>query len=50
MSEMALQLIAQAKKERWKQLDLGRTGIVGAVPDEVGELEDLEELVLCDEW
>ncbi len=50
MSEMALQLIAQAKKERWKRLDLGRTGILGAVPHEVGELEHLEELILSDKW
>jgi internalin A len=50
MSEMALGLIRRAKAERWKRLDLGRTGIVGAVPEEVGELEDLEELNLSDKW
>ena len=38
MSEMALELIARAKRERWKRLDLGNCGIVGAVP---------EELVIC---
>jgi internalin A len=50
MSEMALRLIAQAKRERWKRLDLGNCGIVGAVPEEVGELEDLQELILSEEW
>jgi internalin A len=50
MSEMALQLIAQAKKERWKRLDLGHCGIIGKVPDEVAELEDLEELILSNFW
>jgi internalin A len=46
MSEMALRLIAQAKKVRSKTLDLGNCGIVGQVPDEVGELAYLEELIL----
>jgi internalin A len=47
---MALDLIRKAKAERWKRLDLGRTGIIGAVPDEVGELEDLEELILSNDY
>lgn len=50
MSEMALKLIALAKAEGWKTLDLGRCGIVGAVPEEIGELEQLEDLILSDTW
>lgn len=50
MSEMALRLIAQAKREGWKSLDLGNCGIIGQVPDEVGELADLEALVLSGDW
>lgn len=50
MSEMALELIRRAKAEGWKRLDLGNCGIVGAVPEEIGELEELEELILSDEW
>ena len=53
MSEMALKLIARAKAEGLKRLDLGRTGISGAVPEEVGSLDQLEKLILSDhcwEW
>lgn len=50
MSEMALQLIRQAKAEGWKTLDLGNTGIVGEVPAEIWELTELEELILSDAW
>ncbi len=45
MSQLALQLIAQAKKENWKSLDLGRTGL-REIPEEVFELTELEELRL----
>lgn len=47
---MALELIARAKREGWKRLDLGNCGIVGSVPEEIGELEDLEVLILSAEW
>lgn len=47
MSKLALQLIAQAKKENWKSLDLGRTGL-REIPEEVFELTELEELWLSD--
>lgn len=50
MSEMALELIRKAKAEGAKFLDLGNCGIVGALPDEVGELEELEELYLSSKW
>jgi internalin A len=50
MSEMALELIRQAKAEGWKRLDLGKTGIVGEVPAEIWELEELEELILAGIW
>jgi hypothetical protein len=50
MSEMALELIRKAKAEGWKTLDLGNTGIVGEVPAEIWELEELEELILSDKW
>jgi internalin A len=48
MSEMALELIRKAKAEGWKRLDLGNCGIVGALPEEIGELVDLEELIISD--
>lgn len=49
MSEMALRLIARAKREEWTELDLGNCGIVGEVPVEIGELEHLETLILGNE-
>ncbi len=45
---MALDLIRRAKQEHWETLDLGMTGIVGQVPDEIGDLERLLQLKLCD--
>ncbi len=50
MSEMALNLIRKAKAEKSKTLDLGNCGIVGAVPEEVGELLYLETLILSNAW
>lgn len=50
MSKYASRLIAQAKAEGWKRLHLGKTGIDGAVPEEIWELDELEELILGDFW
>ncbi len=50
MSEMARRLIEQAKKDKSKILDLGNCGIVGALPEEVGELYWLEHLNLSGDW
>ncbi len=45
MSQLALDLIRQAKREGWKSLDLGRTGLTDDnIPDELFELTELEEL------
>lgn len=54
MSELALKLIAEnkAKRERGEDarvLDLGNCGLT-EVPEEVGELVWLEELILSDTW
>ena len=52
MSNQAKQLIAQAKAEGWKRLELGKCGLRDLekqVP-ELFELTDLEELVLSNEW
>jgi internalin A len=51
MTQQAKQLIAQAKAEGWKRLDLGNCGLTDLetqVP-ELFELTDLEELVLSNE-
>ena len=45
MSELALQLIAEAKRTGAKSLDLGRCGLY-EWPKELFELEHLEELVM----
>ena len=52
MSRQAQQLIAQAKAEGWKRLDLGKcdlTDLETQVP-ELFELTNLEELVLSNVW
>ncbi|HNL07331.1 MAG TPA: hypothetical protein PKH93_07145, partial [Chitinophagales bacterium] len=52
MSQKAQQLIAQAKAQNWKRLDLsncGLTNLATQVP-ELFTLTDLEELVLSNEW
>jgi len=46
MSELALQLIAEAKRTDAKVLDLGNCGLT-ELPDELFELTQLEELNLC---
>ncbi len=45
---MALELILRAKHERWRKLDIGRTGILGKLPSEIEQLSDLEELIITD--
>ncbi|MEY3444577.1 MAG: hypothetical protein RLZZ519_2858, partial [Bacteroidota bacterium] len=50
MSKMALKRISQAKQEGWKRLDLGNCGIIDKVPEEIGELVMLEELILSEYW
>ncbi|MBK6995561.1 MAG: hypothetical protein IPH31_11770 [Lewinellaceae bacterium] len=49
MSELALQLIRENKKTKATSLDLGLCGMT-EVPEEIGELVWLEELILSDEW
>ena len=52
MSEQAKKLIAQAKAENWKRLDIGNCGLTDLetqVP-ELFELEGLEELVVSGQW
>ncbi len=52
MSQQAKNLIAQARTEGWKRLDLGNCGLTDLqtqVP-ELFELEQLEELVLSNTW
>ncbi|MFN0215148.1 MAG: leucine-rich repeat domain-containing protein, partial [Saprospiraceae bacterium] len=49
MSELALQLIAENKKTKSPRLDLGRCGMTD-VPEAIGELVWLEELILSDKW
>ncbi|MBL7784347.1 MAG: leucine-rich repeat domain-containing protein [Chitinophagales bacterium] len=52
MTQTAKQLIAQAKAENWKRLDLGRCGLTDLEKEvpELFTLTDLEELVLSNEW
>ncbi|MDO9269834.1 MAG: COR domain-containing protein [Methylobacter sp.] len=49
MSELALRLIAENKKTRATFLDLGNCGLT-EVPDEIGDLIWLEELVFASTW
>ncbi len=49
MSELALKLIAEAKRTNAKTLDLGMCGLV-EIPEELFDLEDLEELYLCNSY
>ena len=49
MSKQALALIAENKKTKAKTLDLGNCGLT-AVPEEIGELVWLEELILSGRW
>jgi Leucine-rich repeat (LRR) protein/GTPase SAR1 family protein len=49
MSELALQLIAKEKIERTGKLDLGNCGLTD-FPEELFELEWLEELNFCDKY
>ncbi len=48
MSDLAKQLIAEAKRTRATKLDLSWTGMT-EVPEELFELEWLEELILDDQ-
>ncbi len=49
MSELALELIAKAKREKAKVLDLGKCGL-RELPKELFELVWLEELYLCNQY
>ncbi|HPY41369.1 MAG TPA: hypothetical protein PLM98_12685, partial [Thiolinea sp.] len=49
MSELALQLIREAKEQRLTRLDLGRCGLT-EIPEAVFELVWLEELILSNSW
>lgn len=49
MSELALQLIREAKEKRSTRLDLGNCGLT-ELPKELFELIWLEELILANEW
>jgi len=49
MSELAIQLIAEAKRTNAKVLDLGNCGLT-ELPDELFELTELEELNVCNEY
>jgi len=49
MSDLALQLIAKAKRTKAKALDLGNCGLT-ELPDELFQLTDLEELNLCNSY
>jgi len=49
MSELALKLIAENKRTCSPFLDLGNCGLT-EVPEEIGELEWLEELSFASEW
>ena len=49
MSELARKLIAENKRTRAANLDLGNCGLT-ELPDEVGELEWLEELSFAGKW
>ena len=46
MSQLALDLIHEAKRNRAKTLDLGNCGLT-KLPDALFELVDLEVLYLC---
>ena len=45
MSQLALDLIRQAKREGWKSFDISSTGVL-EIPQEVMELTELEEFHL----
>ena len=49
MSKLALQLIAKAKKEKAKVIDLGKCGLT-KLPEELFELEWLEELYVSNSY
>src|SRR5262245_19240837 len=49
MSELALALIAENKKSKAKQLDLGNCGLT-EIPAGIGELTWLESLSLANTW
>ena len=49
MSELALQLIREAKEQRLTRLDLGRCGLT-TLPEALFELEWLEELIIANDW
>ena len=49
MSELALQLIREAKEQRLTRLDLGFCGLT-TLPEELFELEWLEELIIANHW
>lgn len=49
MSELALQLIREAKEKRLTRLDLGNCGLT-ELPEELFELFWLEELILAEAW
>ena len=49
MSELALQLIRQAKADGSTTLDLGRTGLT-ELPEELFELEQLETLIISNDY
>ena len=49
MSELALKLIAENKKNRNTYLDLGNCGLT-ELPPELGELVWLETLILSGRW
>ena len=49
MSEMALRLIAQAKKEKAMVLDLGKCGLT-TLPEELFKLHRLKELYICNRY
>jgi internalin A len=49
MSELALQLIAEAKEQKSTRLNLGRCGL-SSIPEELFDLVWLEDLTLADDW
>ncbi len=49
MTDLALQLITKEKKEKTGKLDLGKCGLT-ELPEELFELEWLEELVVSNNW
>ena len=50
MSQLALELIKKEKRERTGKLDLGKCGLVDHWPEELFELDWLEELIICNRW